>query len=413
MNIDFSVTREFGHGLTVQGSYVGRLSRHSLAHVDLAMPTNLTDPKTGQTYFQAAQIMSLQARQNGANGVPVSQVKPIPFFEDMFPGYAEPGHGITATQALYRDYFLPFVYNESTALQLIDDASSDCSPCSRLGPNAIYSPQFAALSGLTSVGNGSYHAMQWSVRKRLSSDLQFDFNWTWSKSIDLGSYGEAFQTANGSYTGLVQNAWFPSQSKGVSDYDTTHLFSAFLVYQLPVGRGKTFLKNSNRLVDTLLGGWQVSGIWHASTGFPLGVGDGGNWPTDWQLTPDATQVGPAPALKTVKNGANGGPNIFANPTAALAAYDFTLPGQSGQRNGLRGDGLFSVDLGLGKRFTLFSLKDHPHTLQIRGEAFNVSNTVRFDPQSVETQIDTPATFGNYTGVLGSPRVFQFTARYEF
>jgi hypothetical protein len=43
----------------------------------------------------------------------------------------------------------------------------------------------------------------------------------------------------------------------------------------------------------------------------------------------------------------------------------------------------------------------------------VSNTVRFDPQSVQIQIDTPATFGNYTSVLGNPRVVQFTARYEF
>ena len=96
-----------------------------------------------------------------------------------------------------------------------------------------------------------------------------------------------------------------------------------------------------------------------------------------------------------------------------AAYDFTLPGESGQRNGIRGQGLFSVDLGLGKRFTLFTMRDHPYTLQIRGEAFNVSNTVRFDPANIQAQIDTPSTFGNYTSVLGSPRVIQFTGRFEF
>jgi hypothetical protein len=226
MNIDFSIGRELGNGFFVQGSYIGRLARHSLGHVDLAMPTNLVDTKSGQTYFQAAQAMSLLSRQNGANGVPVSQVKPIPFFENLFPGYADPKNGLSATQVLYRDYFLPNVYNETTAQQLIDDAGSDCSPCSILGPNAMYSPQFAALSSLTSIGGGSYHAMQWTVRKRFSGGLQFDFNWTWSKSIDLASYGESFQTNLVSYTGLVQNAWFPRQYKGVSDYDTTHLFSA-------------------------------------------------------------------------------------------------------------------------------------------------------------------------------------------
>jgi hypothetical protein len=112
----------------------------------LGVPTNLVDPKSGQSYFQAAQAMSLLARQNGANGVPFSQVKPIPFFEDLFPGYADGAHGLTATQVLYRDYFLPNVYNETTASQLIDDAGSDCNPCSILGSNAMYSPQFAALS---------------------------------------------------------------------------------------------------------------------------------------------------------------------------------------------------------------------------------------------------------------------------
>jgi hypothetical protein len=70
-------------------------------------------------------------------------------------------------------------------------------------------------------------------------------------------------------------------------------------------------------------------------------------------------------------------------------------------------------LGLGKRFTLFTKHDHPYTLQIRGEAFNVSNTVRFDVANVQAEIDTPSTFGNYTNVLGNPRVIQFTGRFEF
>ena len=142
--------------------------------------------------------------------------------------------GQTATQALYQNYFQPFVYNETTALQLIDDAGSGCSPCSNLGPNAFYSPQFAGLSTLTSAGGGSYHAMQWTVSKRLGSGLQFDFNYTWSKSIDLGSYGEAYQDPTlGAFTGLIQNAWSPGQNKGVSDYDTTNLFSAFMVWNCP------------------------------------------------------------------------------------------------------------------------------------------------------------------------------------
>src|SRR5579872_7378148 len=411
MNIDFSIGREFGHGFFVQGAYIGRLSRHSLAKADVAEPTNIVDPKSGMNYFQAAQAMSLLARQNQYNGVPVSQVKPIPFFEDLFPGYA--GGGLTATQVLYRDYFQPNVGNETTALQLIDDGPSNaCSPCSILGPNAFFSPQFAGLATLTSLGGGDYHAMQWSVRKRFGSGLQFDFNYTWSKSIDLASLGDAQQGIT-SFTGLVQNIWDPRQSRAVSNFDTRHIFSAFMVAELPFGQHKKFVSGANRFVDALIGGWQMSLIFHATSGFPVSVGNGGNWPTDWQLTPDGSQVGPTPAEQTTKNGTNGGPNIFANAAQAFNSYDYTLPGESGQRNGIRGDGIFSLDAGLGKRFTLYTIADHVHTLQLRAESFNVTNTARFDPATASLTPGEPGTFGKYTQILGTPRVFQFSARYEF
>jgi hypothetical protein len=192
-----------------------------------------------------------------------------------------------------------------------------------------------------------------------------------------------------------------------------------MVAELPFGQNKRFLNGANRFVDAIIGGWQVSAIWCQSSGLPTGVGDGFNWPTDWQLTPTATQIGVVPAQATTKNAppalpsATGGPNVFADPAAALKAYGLTLPGESGQRNGIRGDGYFTIDVGLGKRLTLFNLKDHPHTLQIRAEAFNVSNTVRFDINSVNMTLGDPANFGKYTGVLTSPRVVQFSARYEF
>ena len=413
INMNFSIGREFSHGLFVQGSYVGRLSRHSLAKIDVGMPTNLVDPKSGQTYFQAAQAMSKFARAN----TDVSKVTPIPFFEDVFSGYA--GNGQTATQGVY-PYFQTFVYNESTAIQLLDDAGSGCSPCSALGPNAIFSSQFAGLSAMRSIGTGSYHAMQWTVRKRFSDNLQFDFNYTWSKSIDLFSYGDAANAdPNGAFRGLIQNAWFPNQTRGVSDYDATHLFSAFVVAQLPFGKNQRFLSGANRLVDGLFGGWQLSGIWRQSSGLPATVDDGGNWPTDWQWAPNATQIGPVNGQHTTKNAppaqssATSGPNIFANPGAALAAYDFTLPGESGQRNGIRGDGFFTIDVGLAKRFTLFTVRDRPHTLQIRAEAFNITNTVRFDTNTINLGLGDPANFGKYTSTLTSPRVMQLSARYEF
>ena len=87
MNLNFSVAREFSHGWFVQASYVGRLSRHNLVQRDLAMPTNLKDPKSGQIYYQAmtqlATLMDLQ-------GVSIANLPKIPFFENFWGKAAGP-----------------------------------------------------------------------------------------------------------------------------------------------------------------------------------------------------------------------------------------------------------------------------------------------------------------------------------
>ena len=95
MNLDFSIGREFGHGWFVQGSYVGRLSRHNLVQRDLAMPTNLTDPKSGQTTPQA---MTQLATLIDLQGVSIANLPKIPFFKNMWATAA--GHGYSATQVI-------------------------------------------------------------------------------------------------------------------------------------------------------------------------------------------------------------------------------------------------------------------------------------------------------------------------
>jgi hypothetical protein len=133
----------------------------------------------------------------------------------------------------------------------------------------------------------------------------------------------------------------------------------------------------------------------------------------------AIQTGAIPAYQTTKNGpaptksGKSGPNLFTDPGAVFAAYNLPLAGDSGQRNGIRGDGYYGIDLGIGKRFQLFTLKDVAHSIQFRAESFNVTNSVRFDPNSASVNILNPARFGQYTGTLTRPRVFQFSLRYEF
>jgi hypothetical protein len=404
MSMNLTLQREIGNGFVFQGSYVGRLSRRSLTRADIATPTNLTDPASGQSYFEAAQQL---ARLSNA-GTATANVQRIPFWENIYPGLAT--STLTATQVAY-NRFNANNPDWSFALYQFDVTCAAANRCSKFGPYAFFNRQYSYLSVLRSIGGGNYHGMNLTLRKRFSNGDQFDVNYTWSKSIDLSSNAEraAFNAGN------IINPWFPEQRKGVSDFDTTQQMNANWVLGIPVGRNARWGSNMGRALDAVVGGWQIAGLFRMTTGLPVSVGNGRFWPTNWNITGWATQTGIVPDPKTNKNApavtGAGGPNIFDDPRPAAAAYSNTLPGETGQRNGVRGDGFFGLDASLAKRFTMPYKESH--SLQFRWEVFNVTNTVRFDPTSATIDLGNIGTFGKYTDTLTTPRVMQFALRYEF
>jgi Carboxypeptidase regulatory-like domain len=422
MNLDFSIGRDVGHGFFVQGSYVGRLSRHNLVERDLAMPTNLKDPKSGQTYFQA---MTQLATQIDFNHVSIANLPKIPFFENMWATAA--GNGNTATQAIALDYTTRSNPGDFTNVLSDMDNGQNCGPtsvykasgalsklaCGVLGPYSMWSSQYSALNTWSSLGSGAYHAMQWTLEKRLSATLSFTLNYTFSKSMDIGSRAES----SGSYsTDFMINSWNAQQLRAVSRYDALHQANAYLVWQLPFGRGKAFGSGMNKILDAVVGGWELTGTWRQTSGLPFSVSDGSRWATDWELSSFATPNGnPIPAVVSAHNApaisGPGGPNLWTNPSAALAGFSETMAGQTGSRNSLRGDGYFNIDSGLYKTFTM-PYNEH-HKLQFRWEAYNVTNTIRFDPNSANLSLTSTAKFGQLTGQLGSPRQMEFALRYSF
>jgi hypothetical protein len=388
---------------------------------DLAMPTNLRDPKSGQTYFQA---MSQLATQLDFSGVSVANLQKIPFFENLWATAA--GGGFTATQAVAKDYLersnpgdFTNVLNDMDNIQACSTTGSTFSAagkitklgCGVLGPNAMWSPQFSALSAWSSLGSGAYHSMQWTVRKRFSDGIQFDLNYTFSKSIDLASRSE--NSANFSSDFMI-NSWDPSQLRGVSRYDVRHSVNAFLVWQLPFGRGAKFGHSMNRVLDAFVGGWQIAGTYRQTSGLPFSISDGSRWATNWELSSFAVPNGQAvPATVSSHNtpAAGGGPNLWLDPKAALGGFQEALAGQTGSRNTLRGDGFFDIDSALSKSFSMpWSEKQK---LSFRWEAYNVTNSVRFDPNSASVSLTTTSTFGRLSQQLGAPRQMEFALRYTF
>jgi hypothetical protein len=446
--LDFSFTRELPKSFIFEASYVGRFAHRLLQEEDMAMPLNLYDPKSGMSYFQAATALAQQYRA----GVPIQSVQKIPYWENLFPGAAGPassrigaevsapgvpcgptntaanialGGNLTATQAMY-DLFACNKGNETTALEFADvpgliSGISTCYPAcsSSNGGNgyAYYSPQYSSLYGWFSNGNSAYNAGQFSLRRRVVHGLEFDVNYTYSKSIDAGSNAERInQFEGGGFASQVINSWFPKQLRSVSDFDTTHAINANWVYEVPFGRGKQFGSGTGRVANAVIGGWKVSGLWRWSSGYPFSVGSGFGWATNFEEESAAILDGTKPQTGTfVLNGTT--PNVFSNPltgsNAAIAQFRQAFPGESGERNELRGPGTFNIDVGLSKSWNVTEAQ----SVKFTWENFNLTNSPRFDVGTMQldlnNSISNNTSFGNFASTLSNPRVMEFALRYTF
>ena len=452
--VDFSVGRELPGRFSLQVSYVGRFGHRLLTQRDLNQPLDIVDPKTGIDYYAAATALSKLARQGlSSSQVTAAAVGPtaqywvnmLPAlragatqYSDLFTGFT-PANGTNATDSLLQSVFdlyynpaLSVVGDEIVGLADIDlygglgDNSGSGSyffgkPGSGLlgnGSGQFMSNQAISMYGWSSIGTSNYHALQASLRKQVSHGLQFDFNYTYSKSIDITSAASrvGFSVYGYQNIGLVgtrlANDFSPNLARAVSDYDVTHQMNVNWIADVPIGKGRAWAHDASGVLDAFVGGWQLSGLARWTSGFPFSVDGGQRWPTNWFLTAIA-QMTTKPKTGVFKQ--NGSVSVFADPAAAQADFTLPFPGGVGSRNVLRGDGYASWDMSLGKSW---KLPRENHSLQFRWEVFNVPNLTRFNTQGVGSTLLTsltqsPSSFGAYTSLLTQPRVMQFALRYEF
>jgi hypothetical protein len=400
------------------------------------------DKQSGQTLWQAYNVL-VQQMGSLHNQTPASQITPIPWIQNLMPNmpaYAatylnNPAvASLTPTQAFY-SIVQTFAPDWSDALLAMDaPAPGNGSPWSlavdpQQNGKVLFGPQFDSIPSWTSEGTSSFHSLQLSIRKK-AGPLIVDANYVFSKSIDDGSAAENADLFlnEGQVNGQIPNAFNVRAGRALSDFNLRHNFNADWVYQLPVGRGKTFGSRLSGPLDAVVGNWQFSGTLRRHSGFPLTPRNGFNYATnDFQPGP-GTILGPLSTSVTKKD-ANGVPNLFSNPSAAYARVGYTLPGSSGSRNVVFGPAYFDADLGLGKSFKMpWSEKQ---LLQFRIEAFNAFNNVNFGStagqfssqfpgsQNPIDQFDVSApvsTFGNLfatAGPLGGAREVQVAIRFDF
>ncbi len=244
-------------------------------------------------------------------------------------------------------------------------------------------PLFGAISYFDDNMSNTYHSLQTSVEQRIRHGLWYLGSYTFSKSITTQNTPSV-----GGNTG---------REKALSGFDVPHNIALSVGYELPIGQDKKFLSGAGGVVQALLGGWQVQGIyvWRSGRPFtPTISGDRANTGVGGQR-PDRLGSGVLDEPTVAR---------WFDTTAFAVPAQFTYGNSGG--NILREDSYKTLDVSLFKQFRLSA----EHGLQFRVEAFNVTNTPSFSAPS--TAIDT-ATGGRVTSTSGPPRQLQFAIKYTF
>lgn len=435
---NLSWQHEFPGGFVFEQAYVGRLGRHLIQQLDLAENADYTDPQGGGDYFSNARKLSAAvdaapfghlidyncpptvAQPLGCAQKVNNQIQTIPYFENVFPYMKNLDYqGESATQAVFNNAWAPERYTNGETFSLVE---LDFAPYG-FYPNIpaqsrFFSNQFSSLYADDTIGTSSYNALQFTLHHPPAHGLTVDVNYTFSKSLDIGSETERTSqegNTDDAYTNFaIQNTWNPKLNKGVSDFDTHSLISADWVYALPVGHGKQFLSTSNAVVDALLGGWQVAGLARWTSGLPFSL-ESPAYPSNYNNPSASFNIG---NVKTHRNFANGIYHAFDATTVANVnngiyyGQYIRLPyaGEAGQRNNFRGDGYFDIDSSLTKTWNLGSKL----RLKFAAEVYNVTNSDRFDVSlaGLNGRAASP-NLGNYTGELSEYRRMQFGLRLAF
>jgi len=403
---NLSLQHEFPHNLTVTAAYVGRLGRHLIQNLDVAMPTNLSDPHSDQTYFQAAVAYDKMVDA----GVDASTVPDTGFFHDVFPNFTFGGY--KGAQA----YYANFANNRGNETNTLFAADTDPTASPDGQSFRFFFPQTSSIYAQSSTGTSNYSALQVSARQSLKQGLEYAVNYTYGKSMDEGSDPER----NGTAGSPIINSFAPHQWYGPSDFDVRHNITANYTASLPFGKGGKF-QTGSRIVDWAIGGFQLNGLVHYSSGFPFSAVGSGGWGTNFAFSSNMVAIGKIPTGGHHYDPVNQVETALNGITAAQAHANlrFAYVGEAGERNNYRADGYFSLDDGLAKSFHTF----REQQLRLSVEVFNVLNTNRFNSEasggsSNPLQIDgTSANFGTYKGggsaLLLQPRQMQFSAKYVF
>jgi len=254
----------------------------------------------------------------------------------------------------------------------------------------IQYPQWLEMWPLRAQGGRSqYDGLQLTLNKRLSSGVQLQGSYVWSKNFWNGT--------------THQDTFHPMDDYAIASQDIHQRFVMSYIYQLPFGRGRRFGSHISAWQDTAFGGWQINGITTFQGGNPLQITASNTLSSfDFQTLYANTNFQNPSLSGPIKERYTKYFNTayFSQPAA------FTLGDGPAYYNQLRGPGLDNTDFSLFKEFSpVERLK-----AQFRAEAFNVFNHPQFSNPNTSV---TSTSFGAITAQANSPRQVQFGLKLLF
>ena len=253
--------------------------------------------------------------------------------------------------------------------------------------------EFGRMQVVANVSEAEYNSLSVKLTRRLSNGLSVLGGYTFSKSTDNGS---GIRTLDGDPL-FPQDSYCIDCEYGLSIFDVRHRFVSSVLYELPFGVDKPYLKGG--IGNALLGGWQISSILSISSGFPRTVTTGR----------DQANTGAG----SDRPNRGGDPNLPRGDRSIdrwfdTSAYSLEPLGTFGNagRNNVFGPGIFSWDASLLRNFRT----GRGTTLQFRAEAFNLPNhPIWAEPN---TSFTSP-NFGRISNTRRPMRELQFGLKFIF
>jgi hypothetical protein len=275
---------------------------------------------------------------------------------------------------------------------------STWAPTQTRRPLYATAPLITNISTTAARGRSDYNGLQVSLRQRNVSGFEYLASYTLSRTRtnNLGYYGSGGVAAEGAYW---MNTYEPEWNYGPAFFDARHNLVFSANYELPFGHGRRWGSDSSALMNAILGGWRLSGIFQARTGFPITVTDGS-----------------APSLQGQRG--NERPNCVGDPVPSdqnisrwldISAFQ-QVPRGSWGNCGIgvaRAPGYKNIDAVLAKQFRVGSER----YFEFRAEAFNLTNTPSFGPPARD--INAPNTFGQITSTVSSSRTVELVLKFYF